>query len=263
MPGFDTDSATEQKKPVRYAAAANRVQVKATPANFRFRDVLAADSRSYGSQNILTARTDLAAIPSSSSMILSTTPRKGFRDDLRDDLAAFHIASTPNKVLATPIAAPAGAPFIERPTDALMLPSSPIMSRKPFAATLPQNYLTAPSAIDVGPSSPILPRLLETPIKQRPMANATTEEDITSTPPELMMNKTISKNNKQAVLFETPAKRAPATSAPAPPPPPTFSLTGQMSREIDDKNNEITTGIKSQLSLDQQLGWDDYDFDDL
>lgn len=224
---------------------------------------MSADSRNYGSLNLPPPRTDLATIPSSSSMIPSTALRKGFRDDLRDDLAAFHIASTPNKVLATPVAAPPGPASIERPTmnDAFALPSSPIMSRKPAAAAVyARNYLAIPGAVDItGPSSPVLPRLFETPIKQRPLVQTTEEEDITSTPPEPLNSKAM--NNRKAVVFETPAKRTFAVSAPTLAPP-AVSSTGQTSRGITHSRSNNTKNKSTGLTLDQQLGWDDYDFDD-
>lgn len=214
-----------------------------------------ADSRSYSSLNLPAPRTELAAIPSSSS----TAPRKGFRDDLRNDLAAFHIASTPDKVLTTPVAAPQGAAPLDGPAtnDAFILPSSPIMARKTAAAAMTRDYLAVPGTVDIiGPSSPVLPRLFETPIKQRPVMNTTEQEDITSTPPE-PLNAKIMKTTK-SVLFETPAKRTPATSAPAL--HPAVALTGHTRHGVNDHSD--LTANKPALTLDQQLGWDDYDFDD-
>lgn len=220
-----------------------------------------ADSRNHSSLNLTAPRTELAALPSSSSMIPSTAPRKGFRDDLRNDLAAFHIASTPDKVLTTPVAVPQGAAPLDRPAtnDAFILPSSPIMARKPAAAAaMARDYLAVPGAVDmIGPSSPVLPRLFETPIKQRPVMNNTEQEDITSTPPE-PLNVKMMKATK-SVLFETPAKRASATSAPAF--HPVVASAGQ-ARHGAVNNHNSSTAIKPALTLDQQLGWDDYDFDD-
>lgn len=231
-----------------------------------------ADYRGYGSLNLPAPRTELAAIPSSSSMIPSTAPRKGFRDDLRNDLAAFHIASTPDKVLATPVAAPGGAAPVGRPTtkDAFILPSSPIMARKPAAAALKRDYLAVPrGAVDtIGPSSPILPPLFETPVKQHPVVNnsSTEQEDITSTPPEPHDIKFM--KTTKSVLFETPAKRTSTfTSAPA-----SAAPTEQPSRGRGNYNNNndgnpagktkpATAGAA--LTLAQQLGWDDYDSDNL
>lgn len=107
------------------------------------------------------------------------------------------------------------------------------MSRKPANY---QCHLTVPGGDDIEPSSPVLHRLFETPIKQKlpPLPTTLMEQAITSTPPE-PINKT--------VLFATPAKKGPTSI------PPTG---GGMTQ-----NN-----TKPTLSLNQQLGWDDYDFDD-
>lgn len=224
---------TEQRKPVRNAAA-NRVQVKATPANYRFKDAVSGDTRTYGSFNSLPPKRDLDVLPSSSSVVPNTAPRKNFRDDLRDDLAAFHIASTPNKIHESPAA-------VNRSTAQPLanhncIPeSSPIMTRKTAPAS--RDYLTIPSAAgDIGPSSPILPRIFETPIKKRTTTIPSTFENqnITSTPPE----------PQPRLVFTTPAKKAVPTSIPATVP----ELAGDISN--------------STSTLYQQMGWED-DFDAL
>ncbi|KAG8165386.1 hypothetical protein KVR01_005661 [Diaporthe batatas] len=224
------------KNPTRFSAG-NRpqaqVQVKATPANYRFKDAVStSDKRSYGSFNIAPPRHQLEEIPSS-SIVPSTAPRNG----LRDGLEAFHIASTPiaNKVQANAVPDSAAPP---RPNinDPFAQPSSPLMSKR--AAPGPKTYLEVPS-LDAAPSSPILPRLFATPVKQRPPSDtALINDTVTSTPPA---------PRHAATLFATPAKKAP-TSAPPVVAEPT-------------KSNEPSkiTG----LSIYQQLGWDDYDVDDL
>ncbi|KUI65809.1 hypothetical protein VM1G_01867 [Cytospora mali] len=223
------------KKPVpRFNAASKpQVQVKATPANYRFKDAMpAADWRNYGSFNLPPPRTDLDMIPSS-SIVPSTAPRQA----LRDDLEAFHIASTPvaKRLQANTVPDSAVAPQFSKPTnDASLQPSSPLMSRK--TAPTGQSYLTAPE-LDNAPSSPILPRLFETPVKQRSSNTATfTDEIFQSTPPQ---------PRRATTLFATPVKKAP-TSAPT---AADTSATGELG--------------KPALSIYQQLGWDDYDVDDL
>lgn len=228
----DTDIEIEPKNPTRFNAG-NRpqvqVQVKATPANYRFKDVSVSDQRSYGSFNIPPPKRQLEAIPSS-SFIPSTAPRNG----LRDGLEAFHIASTPvaSKLQANAVpdlAAPSRANL----KDPFAQPSSPLMSRKAAPTTNP--YLKVPS-IDAAPSSPTLPRLFATPVKQRPPVETAFINDIvTSTPPA---------PRQTATLFATPAKKAP-TSAPP------------VAREPNESSN------KPALTIYQQLGWDDYDVDDL
>lgn len=138
--------------------------------------------------------------------------------------------------------------------DSFALPSSPIMSRKPAAAATGRNHLAIPSAVEIiEPSSPAIHRLFETPIKQRPAMYIAEQESINSTPPEIPNKVTKSKNS---ILFETPAKKMPASSA-----PPKAASISQKNQETCPSSNTPTN--KQCLSLDQQLGWDDYDFDDL
>lgn len=226
----------KSRKPVpRFNAASKpQVQVKATPANYRFKDAMpAAQMGSYRSFNLPPLGTDPDMIPSS-SIVPSTAPRKA----LRDDLEAFHIASTPvaSKLQANTVLDSAVAPRYSKPTasDAFIQPSSPLLSRK--TASVGQSYLTAPGA-DNAPSSPVLPRLFETPTKQRSTNTTTFTDDIfKSTPPE---------PRRAANLLATPVKKAP-TSFPA---AAGIAMTGESG--------------KPALSIYQQLGWDDYDVDDL
>lgn len=221
------------RNPTRFSAG-NRpqaqVQVKATPANYRFKDAVStSDQRGYGSFNIPPPRIQLEAIPSS-SVIPSTAPRNG----LRDGLEAFHIASTPIASKLQSNAVPdSAAP--SRPTlnDPFAQPSSPLMSRR--AAPDNKPYLEVPS-IDAAPSSPTLPSLFATPVKQKPPNKTAFVNDIvTSTPPAY---------RHTATLFATPAKKGPTSAPPVAVGPNEFSN-------------------KPALSIYQQMGWDDYDVDDL
>ncbi|KAK7739440.1 hypothetical protein SLS63_001785 [Diaporthe eres] len=219
------------KNPTRFNAKPHtQIQVKATPANYRFKDAVStSDQRSYGSFHIPAPRMELPAIPSS-SVIPSTAPRNG----LRDGLEAFHIASTPiaNKLQANAVADSA-APLKPTLNDTFTQPSSPLMARRVAPNT--QTHLEIPS-IDISPSSPTLPRLFATPIKQKSSANiAFVNEIVTSTPPG---------PRQTATLFVTPAKKAP-TSAPPP------------AEQLNEPSNKPT------LTIYQQLGWDEYDVDDL
>lgn len=229
----DTDFETEPKNPIRFNAGNRQqaqIQVKATPANYRFKDAVStSDQRNYGSFNIPPPRTQLEAIPSS-SVIPSTAPRNG----LRDGLEAFHIASTPIASKLQAHAVPdSAAPSRPIMNDPFAQPSSPLLSRR--AAPNTQTHLHVPS-IDISPSSPTLPRLFATPVKQRTSATtAFVNEIVTSTPPG---------PRHTATLFATPAKKAP-TSAPLATEP------------------SIAPSNKPALSIYQQLGWDDYDVDDL
>ncbi|ROW11090.1 hypothetical protein VMCG_00973 [Cytospora schulzeri] len=226
----------KSRKPVpRFNAASKpQVQVKATPANYRFKDAMPAmDGGIYGSFNLPPLRTESDMVPSS-SMVRSTAPRK----PPRDDLEAFRIASTPvaSRLQANTVLDSAVAPRYSKPitNDAPIQPSSPLMSRK--TAPVSQSYLTAPGA-DSAPSSPVLPRLFETPTKQRSSTITVITDDIfQSTPPE---------PRRATNLFATPVKNAPSSA-------PTAADTA-------------ATGDpgKPALNIYQQLGWDDYDVDDL
>lgn len=223
----------EPKNPTRFIAGSKpqtQIQIKATPANYRFKDaVSASDQRSYGSFHIPAPRTELPAIPSS-SVIPSTAPRNG----LRDGLESFHIASTPIASKLQANAVPdSSAPLRPTVNDPFMQPSSPLMARR--AAPHTQTHLDIPS-IDIAPSSPTLPRLFATPVKQKSSVRPTFVNDIvTSTPPG---------PRQTATLFVTPAKKA-FTSAP------------HVAEQPKEPSNEPA------LTIYQQLGWDDYDVDDL
>ncbi|ROV91251.1 hypothetical protein VPNG_09703 [Cytospora leucostoma] len=226
----------KSKKPVpRFNAASKpQVQVKATPVNYRFKDAMpAVDQRKYGSLNLPLPKADLGMIPSS-SIVPSTAPRQA----LRADLEAFHIASTPvaKRAKANTVPDSAMAPHSFNPTsnDASIQHFSPSMYRKSTSANQP--YLTAPGG-DIAPSSPVLPRLFETPIKQRSSDITIYTDDVFhSTPPE---------PRRAAVLFATPIKKS-QTSAPT------------AADRTATKENE-----KPAPSIYQQLGWDDYDVSDL
>lgn len=221
---------------MRNAAAASIVQVKATPANFRFRDAFSTDSRGLSSLDHVLPRTHLDPIPSSSSIVPATAQRIGFRDHLGDDLAAFHIVSTPNKAVAPS----AGAPILPSPArnnDEFILPSSPVMSRRTVTASC--DYFTISKNADVEPSSPLLPRIFETPAKRSIPPPPFENHDISSTPP---------KSRARPVSYETPARKGP-TSAPT---------AAGSSRAAHQEDLEIGESPKQQASsLYQQMGWDD------
>lgn len=106
----------ESKKPTRHPLFEG-VQVKATPANNRFRDVLSAESRS-GSAHVSAT----ALPPSSAPFVPDTAPRRGTRD--------FFEAFTSSAVKETPArtSISAGRPLGQ--DDAVIPPSSPLMARK-------------------------------------------------------------------------------------------------------------------------------------
>ncbi|KAL0936572.1 uncharacterized protein CTRU02_208787 [Colletotrichum truncatum] len=108
----------ESKKPTRHPLF-DSVQVKVTPANHRFRDALAEDSKGASSLSI-----PMSSIPpSSASRIPSTGPRRGHIDIL---------GTTPSSAIqATPVkrSAPVEGPSPD--DEPAIPPSSPLMMRKP------------------------------------------------------------------------------------------------------------------------------------
>lgn len=107
-----------------------------------------------------------------------------------------------------------------------------------------QNHPSIPEEADMEPSSPVLPRIFETPAKQRAFLPPTfTSENITSTPPAPRATTNIP--------FGTPVKKAP-TSVPTAAAP---DVTAGLADGQDDTNND-----QPALTLYGQMGWnDDYD----
>ncbi|KAK4659643.1 hypothetical protein QC762_112090 [Podospora pseudocomata] len=202
--------------------------VKATPANGRFKDVLAGDNaRRQTSQSFE------AIPPSSASMIpASTLPRK-FTNAL-----APPPSSTPIRISATPARKPAAVSTFHtlqaiQETPGPILASSPIMARK--AAPAPTQgqrasaqFLSRPQeAIDHFPSSPGLPALFETPVNPKFHKTATAIND----------------SPIRSKLFTLAPAQQKQKEKEAPPP----GTLGQ------------TVLTKETASIYAQLGWDDDD----
>ncbi|KAK0730481.1 DNA replication regulator SLD3-domain-containing protein [Lasiosphaeris hirsuta] len=149
-----------QPKKLKRSGRVSAVQVKATPANNRFKDVLA-----IGLDSAQTSRTPnglLNYVPSSSSVVpASTAPRK-FINLVNTSTA------TANNVQATPARTTRLATTVPRELDGGPS-SSPIMARKaaPGPSTVPASrFGTKHSTADL-PSSPGLAGLFETPVNVR------------------------------------------------------------------------------------------------
>jgi len=130
------------------------VQVKATPANGRFRDVFGVGAPSVPSEH------PIDSIPSSSSMIpASTMPRK-FANMIG------RLSSTPtaqrDSIQATPVRTTQAPPT---PVEPALLPSSPIMTRKANSQHLMVSH------VPDFPSSPGLAGLFETPARSENLIN--------------------------------------------------------------------------------------------
>ncbi|GKT40080.1 uncharacterized protein ColSpa_00261 [Colletotrichum spaethianum] len=148
-------SIRKSKKPTRHPLF-DSVQVKVTPANHRFRDALAAESK--GSSSMAIPMSSLP--PSSASRVPSTGPRRGHIDIL---------GSTPSSAIqVTPVKR--GAALLgPSPTDEPAIPpSSPLMARKPSRA----QYLGVPDSVIRSRHQPVRSQspdvgLPVTPCKQR------------------------------------------------------------------------------------------------
>ncbi|KAK1986288.1 DNA replication regulator SLD3-domain-containing protein [Colletotrichum cereale] len=149
-------SIKKSKKPTRHPLF-DSVQVKVTPANHRFRDALAAESK--GSSSMAIPMSSLP--PSSASRVPSTGPRRGHIDIL---------GSTPlSAIQVTPVKC--GVSFLGPSTtnEPAIPPSSPLMARKPARAqhlSVPGNVIRSRPQ-PVRSQSPDMMDLPETPCKQR------------------------------------------------------------------------------------------------
>ncbi|GKT63567.1 DNA replication regulator SLD3 [Colletotrichum tofieldiae] len=172
-------SIKKSKKPTRHPLF-DSVQVKVTPANHRFRDALAAESK--GSSGIAIPMSSLP--PSSASRVPSTGPRRGHIDIL---------GSTPSSAIqATPVRR--GGSFSgPSPTDEPAIPpSSPLMARKPARA----QHLSVPGNV----------------IRSRP-------QPARSQSPDVGLPVTPCKQRTVDVLGDEVAATPASKSAPPPPPP--------------------------------------------
>lgn len=163
---------TEMKKPNRASA----VQVKATPANNRFKDVLAAEQ----SPSQLSPFLDIP--PSSASVVPASTVARKFTNRLGTTQPADRAHTTPARPAAssTPSIPATGLRPMQHGGIA---PSSPLMARKaapPLFAQAQQHqqqqqqprshYLSVPprrADVEMLPSSPGLDALFETPVAPR------------------------------------------------------------------------------------------------
>ncbi|CAJ2513271.1 Uu.00g013900.m01.CDS01 [Anthostomella pinea] len=220
--------------------------VKATPTGNRFRDAIAKSKEQQSARRWGMESIGEDHLPSSSSIIPSSGPRKrnrdaAFADDDSPALPSFR-ASRTNHVEATP-ARPSTLSrdflSVPGPDEAIVLASSPVFSRK-----MSQLSYQAPPRIaldhrDSGigmPSSPV-GGLAETPVKPRyGPASGPLERYMTVTPAK----KRIVDNGKAVAIVDAESARG---------------------GEDENRNEEVkenpSNGTKR--SFFEQLGWDDYD----
>ncbi|KAI9904883.1 hypothetical protein N3K66_001412 [Trichothecium roseum] len=223
------------RKPSR-AALGSSILVKATPANNRFKDAMAAASVA----DTPLPSTEEAIPPSSIGLVPSTAQKAGGSGSNNNrhldngGSPAYLIGGTPVKTSsragifdrrpagsadvldATPVRPKRGSTFIRRPAneEPALPPSSPIAERKGATAT---TRLTATNAV------------FETPAKRTTIAS----------------------------LFETPVRRS------APRPDDDDHLGGGGGARGVTKMEESPEKTKKKASIYDKLGWDDDDLDDL
>jgi len=266
----------KSRKPVRdpafgRTATAPAIQVKATPANNRFRDVIAAESKAQ-LMSILQEEEvvkdehveDEDRIPASSSVVPSSAaPRRVATRFLRPSPA---VSATPvagrKLVQATPVrtSKPAPATVVEPPL-------SPVLARKAvtrkqsFHPALPSSStLVGSSSPDRKPMPPAAVGIFETPLKPRsamdrgelctpvrPLRLVTGAVAVTATP-----------ETKVTAVAGTPEARRRAVAAT----PEGKKLEGVRERADEEDRKDPSDVGHQPVSIYQQLGWDDdYDLD--
>jgi DNA replication regulator SLD3 len=257
----DTNSLfTEMRKPNRTPG----VQVKATPANSRFKDAFAVDK----AQSQPTPFHDAA--PSSASVVpASTLPRK-FADRLpapRRPAAGGRVQATPVRPTTSSIPATGLRPLQETPGGPGIFPSSPIMARKAAPAPLPppvfalaqprSKKLPAPAADRFGagdiPSSPGLGTLFETPVMSRSARGRMDVVDDTPIKSRLPLGVAGDGGNRAGGSKASGMEKVFGGSAGS-------DGTGDAGAK---ENGDRGGGNPSVASIYQRLGWDTTDLDDI
>jgi DNA replication regulator SLD3 len=160
------------KKPIRLAPSG--VQIKATPANQRFKDVLAGEKQSGSMLSVLRESEDI--VPSSSSVIPSTAARRG-PQKVFSTSPAFVSTPPTAKGQATPAElAQDDVPVLKLSRPAALIATPSGRKVQSTLARMPSGPLLAVPGRSSGrdkamlpPSSPGFGRLLEdTPMKPRP-----------------------------------------------------------------------------------------------
>ncbi|KAK3330197.1 DNA replication regulator SLD3-domain-containing protein [Apodospora peruviana] len=253
-----------QKKLKRPPARVSGVQVKATPANNRFMDVLAAESQQQQQQLGQFGDMMHSVLPPSSASVVpaSSAPPRRFSNMLLAAGAAATNTTITNaasvmtyQVSATPTRKPTVAAVGGEEDTRSILGSSPIMARKAAPATrhlaVPRVRLGGSNNNGLGglgdlPSSPGLTGLFETPVNRR-----ASKDNIRTK----MMVATVDDTPIKARLF--PAATATANKAPV------QVLGGENGGMAMGKKSDGVHQQQQHLDIYQRLGWDDDLLDDL
>lgn len=213
------------------------VHIKATPANNRFKDVIAAESQQHASLpelDIIKDEDDHEdRIPASSSVV----PSSG---------VARRVTSTPfHAVQATPARGSARATL----PPVSMAPVSPVLTRK---AVNRGSFLPVPGSVVLG-SSPGTRALFETPLKPRSAMG-----DLSATPVRPL--RLTGSATRGTAVIATPEKRR--EMAVVATPEKRVEWPEQKQTEVSKKTEEVKENKPETVSIYQRLGWDDdYDLD--
>lgn len=154
-----------------YRNSAPSIQVKATPANNRFKDVFSTMAEREAAETPLPSREDVIPPSSIGTRIPSTSSRNGYRNAIvqsTSPAAPDMVGSTPTK--------PAAASFLRRTNDdGPFVPPSPLFNRTNHTSAATQgstgNHLAVPTQghIFATPAKKAAPRLMsvdESPVRQ-------------------------------------------------------------------------------------------------
>ncbi|KAB5551193.1 DNA replication regulator SLD3-domain-containing protein [Coniochaeta sp. 2T2.1] len=268
----------KSKKPVRDPAfgrttATAAIQVKATPANNRFKDVIAAESkaqilRTLQEEDVVKDEhvLDDDRIPASSSVVPSSTAPRRVTAGLNYSSPAVNATPVAGSrlVQATPARTTHAPPFSE-----FILPVSPVLTRKSIGTGRQSSHLPAGQSSATLVQSSLSPGgeagaaaggIFETPLKPR------SAMDVVCTPvrplrlgpgsgavaatPEMKKDLAVATTpemKKIAVVATTPRMKKVAVAPP---------------NQEDDRNATARGTQQQPVSIYQQLGWDDdYDLD--
>lgn len=279
-------AASVPPKKLKRQSRASNVQVKATPANNRFKDVLAAESQ------LDTLDEEAELIPPSSVVPASSAPTRRFANMLASskDGGELKVPSFSFQIEATPTRKPtASLPAVPMPAEEQQndLPSSPVMARKAAPSVQaeycarfgnePKRDTLKPTRPQTGlllPSSPGLSGLFETPIQARLSKDNSnrmimTRPIIDETPVKPRFNLATSAMGTRrengdisstvaktpTLLGTTPERASDVFLNETPVAKTTIKMTTVTNAEVQE-NMQKTPDIY------QRLGWDD-DFDDL
>ncbi|KAH6619819.1 DNA replication regulator SLD3-domain-containing protein [Chaetomium sp. MPI-SDFR-AT-0129] len=264
----DKRASAGQLKKLKKPNRAGAVQVKATPANNRYKDALAAEKKHAEPSPFSNMP------PSSASMIpASTLPRKFSNRLSTAGAPTDRVHATPARPAASSIPATDLRPIQETPGPGL-LPSSPIMARKGASAPAPPLFaaaqlrsdrLAAPkgrfASGDI-PSSPGLGALFETPLAPRSGKDRLSMVDDSPIRPRLPLG-AMGDGGNRAVRVKTKGTTEKVVAASVTQPIGGSDGAESATGATENKSDTTTMTTKTSVNIYQQLGWETTDLDDI